>query len=314
MNLPLFYQLKNSKNILIAGAGGGFDIFAGLPLFYQLNKKYKCHLFNYSFTNLNEANSETKVYEPNYHLYGFSGKVLNCPVRKNESYFPEGYLAEVTGRTVWATEKVGVVPLRKALQRLVDLYNIDTIIMIDGGVDSLMHGDETECGSILEDTVSLASLKDINNIPNKILATVGFGTEIEDHLDHYLALSNIAELIKLNGLIGSCCLIKEDQSFNFMKNAYEYVVNISNHAKSHITPRIISAVEGNFINNQHYFIQPLMNLYWFWKPEVVISQNKLIDKTFCSTNTFTDVNMVYRQKLNNMSLRKRPAKGTILGI
>lgn len=29
---PLFARLHSARNVLIAGAGGGFDVFAGLPL------------------------------------------------------------------------------------------------------------------------------------------------------------------------------------------------------------------------------------------------------------------------------------------
>jgi hypothetical protein len=36
LNLPILDQLSNSQNIPIAGAGGGFDIFSGLPLFFAL--------------------------------------------------------------------------------------------------------------------------------------------------------------------------------------------------------------------------------------------------------------------------------------
>ena len=32
MNIPFFEQLASARNVLIAGAGGGFDVFCGLPL------------------------------------------------------------------------------------------------------------------------------------------------------------------------------------------------------------------------------------------------------------------------------------------
>ena len=33
MKIPFFNELDEAQNILIAGAGGGFDVFCGLPLF-----------------------------------------------------------------------------------------------------------------------------------------------------------------------------------------------------------------------------------------------------------------------------------------
>ncbi|MFG2039584.1 hypothetical protein [Dactylosporangium sp. NPDC048998] len=33
---PLFAALRGKRNVLIAGAGGGFDVYAGLPLAFTL--------------------------------------------------------------------------------------------------------------------------------------------------------------------------------------------------------------------------------------------------------------------------------------
>lgn len=335
VNFPIYDALKDChdcQDILIAGAGGGFDVYAGLPLYHELREAGKnVHLFNYSFTNLDAADSALKVHEPNNCLFGFKGNVRVCPERKDKRYFPEGYLAQFLdfknpNEMVWAVPKLGVVPVRKALNRLVERLSLDAIILVDGGVDSLMQGDEAECGTILEDTVSLAALMGVD-VKYKSLMTVGFGTELEDNLSHYFVLKNMADLIRLGGLQGSCCLLKEQPAFQFMKEAYEYTTRQENHAHSHITPRIIFAVHGDFEQapmmkvttldgfetyRSPWFIQPLMNLCWFWSPDTVAKQNKLIDKTFCQTNTFTDVTMVYRQKINGMARRSRGVQHAVL--
>jgi hypothetical protein len=36
LQLPFFNDLEKSQNILLAGAGDGFDIFGGLPLYFGL--------------------------------------------------------------------------------------------------------------------------------------------------------------------------------------------------------------------------------------------------------------------------------------
>ena len=33
-DLPFFQKLSDSRRVLIAGAGGGFDVFSGLPLYF----------------------------------------------------------------------------------------------------------------------------------------------------------------------------------------------------------------------------------------------------------------------------------------
>ena len=49
MKLPFFNELNKAQNILIAGAGGGFDVFCGLPLYFWLKKAGKSvHLANLS--------------------------------------------------------------------------------------------------------------------------------------------------------------------------------------------------------------------------------------------------------------------------
>lgn len=35
---PLFDSLKDAQSILLAGAGGGFDIYSGLPLYFALRE------------------------------------------------------------------------------------------------------------------------------------------------------------------------------------------------------------------------------------------------------------------------------------
>jgi hypothetical protein len=50
---PLFAALASSRSVLIAGAGGGFDVYAGLPLAIALwDAGVQVHLANLSFTQL----------------------------------------------------------------------------------------------------------------------------------------------------------------------------------------------------------------------------------------------------------------------
>ncbi len=53
LNLPIINQLSNCNNLLIAGMGGGFDIFCGLPIYFELQKLgKKVHLANLTFSNI----------------------------------------------------------------------------------------------------------------------------------------------------------------------------------------------------------------------------------------------------------------------
>ena len=45
---------------------------------------------------------------------------------------------------MYAFPRAGVQPLRAAYQALVDHLGIDAIVLVDGGTDILMRGDEAE--------------------------------------------------------------------------------------------------------------------------------------------------------------------------
>src|SRR3954447_26351887 len=56
LQLPFFAELERARTILIAGAGGGFDVFSGLPLYFGLRSAGKTvHLANLSFSHLEAA-------------------------------------------------------------------------------------------------------------------------------------------------------------------------------------------------------------------------------------------------------------------
>ena len=55
LNLPIYDQLSGCKNLLIAGMGGGFDVFCGLPVYFELKARgQNVHLANLSFSELEE--------------------------------------------------------------------------------------------------------------------------------------------------------------------------------------------------------------------------------------------------------------------
>jgi hypothetical protein len=294
LNLPIIDQLANSQRILIAGAGGGFDVFCGLPLYFTLREMGKTvHLANYSFTefSLLPVIAEPVTLIDNL-LVGARG-----PVKMPFPYYPEGYLsrwfAEQRGEdvTVWMFARCGVTPLRDAYTRLVEHLGIDAIILVDGGVDSIMRGDENGAGTMVEDSITLAAVDGVD-VPVKLLACVGFGTEVEEALCHYHALENIAALAKAGAFLGSCALTPQMEAFQRFDAACRYVWEQPSHARSHISTRIIPAALGEFGSYRLYpedysqaFISPLMSLYWFFDANGVIERNLLVGQIrYTSTN------------------------------
>jgi Protein of unknown function (DUF1152) len=60
--------------------------------------------------------------------------------------------------TVYAFEKVGVRPLRDAYGHLVRELGVGAVLLLDGGTDILLRGDEAGLGTPEEDILSLAAV------------------------------------------------------------------------------------------------------------------------------------------------------------
>ncbi len=39
LNLPIVDRISGCQNLLIAGAGGGYDLFCGLPIYFALRNR-----------------------------------------------------------------------------------------------------------------------------------------------------------------------------------------------------------------------------------------------------------------------------------
>ena len=280
MNMPEM----NGTNFLIAGAGGGFDVYGGLPLTYELLR----------------ANA-------NVVMASFSLRSQGFGVREStpEDY-PEGELTNI-GVPVYTFGKNGVQGLHSAYAEIIVKHKIDSIILVDGGVDSLMVGDEVSAGTVLEDSISLAAVSRLG-VAHKYVACLGFGTEIEEDLNHYRVLENISSLIKAKAMVGGCALTSSMEAYKVYEQACQ--VAWTKGRKSHIHSRIIPAVQGEFGNfrvsgvesnvkassNKPLFVSPLSTFYWFFHLQAVVDQSKIIP-VIQNSKTFTDAMMLFRQNL-----------------
>jgi len=137
LNLPILDQVSGCKNLLLAGMGGGFDIFCGLPIYFELRERGQTvHLANYSFADITYVKEGVRLSDT---LVG-----VNADLNSRATYFPELYLSrwfkEVRGEdvTLWCFQKTGVRPLLENYRLLIEHLAIDGIVLIDGGVDSLL--------------------------------------------------------------------------------------------------------------------------------------------------------------------------------
>ena len=291
LNLPI--EMAN-RNILLAGAGGGWDIFGGLPLLHEWRETCKIVLANFSAV-----------------VEGFDVRPAIA------SDHPEEKLADALGSPVYVFGKAGFRTLRAGYEKVLHDHNIDTIILVDGGVDSLMRGDEEGCGTVFQDTISVGVVDSLN-VPTKILACVGFGTETEEGVCHYRALENIAALTKDGGFLGACALTANMEAFQF----YEEVclkVFAQPAPRSHIHTRVIPAVYGEFgqfamyddsyspvdiLSDMPPFVSPLASIFWFFDVAAVARRNILIS-AFANTDTFAEVDAIHKEMYPSLKTKMR---------
>jgi hypothetical protein len=297
MQIPFFDSISGSKVVLLAGVGGGFDIVSGIPIYSYLRKLGKeVILANLSFTELALSDCEPLCH----------GTYLIKPESKDLDYFPEKHLAR------WLRSKgedpiiygfsdeLGVAPLSHAYQKIIDKHGVDCLILIDGGTDGLMFGDESGVATMVEDACSIVAAS-LSTVEKSFLVATGFGVEQFHNLNHHSCLENISTLIKNDSYFGSISITKD------MKEGKEYIelvdyLNVKHPGHMSIVTNSISAsMKGEFgdvhptprTTNSEQFISPLMGLFWFFSLEGVSSRIQFRNK-IVSSQTMSEVSNAFR--------------------
>jgi len=310
LNLPIFDQLAKCQNLLIAGMGGGFDIFCGLPIYFALQRRgQRVHLANFSFSD----------------IVGFKGGIrltdtlvgVTADYKGIVPYFPELYLAQWFSETrseaitIWCFQKTGTRPLLKNYHILTEHLSIDGILLIDGGVDSLIRGDEAGKGTLIEDAISLFVVNELTQVSTRLMGCLGFGAERDITYAHIF--ENIARLTEVGGFWGACSLIPQMQVYQAYEEAVLYVQAKEFQDSSVINSSVISAVQGRYGNyhltektaGSRLWISPLMSIYWFFDLQTVAQHNLYLPQ-LQNTDTFMDA--VRAHMLYARLVPKRPSE------
>lgn len=282
---PLFDRLESARHVLVAGAGGGFDIYAGLPLALSLLHQGKdVHLANLTFAAVEGLPVEDWL-APDVALVG-PRSALHQP------YFPERTLAqwlELHGypSTVHALARTGVQPLRDAYRALIERYEIDAVVLVDGGTDILMCGDESGIGTPEEDLTSVAALAGLADlVPELLVVSVGFGVDAYHGVSHGLVLENIAALERDGAYLGAFSLSRTTREGALYLDA---VAHAQEHTPDHpsiVNGQIAAAVRGEFgdvrltarTSGSELFVNPLMTLCFVFTLEGLAHRCHYLDR------------------------------------
>jgi hypothetical protein len=244
--LPFFKELKPAQRVLVAGAGGGFDVFSGLPIYFNLRAAGKdVFLANLSFSNLPPATAGR-------HL---TPELVEVTADSEGSavYFPEKHLSQWFrdhGREVpiYSFHRTGPKPVIEAYRVLAAELKIDTVVLVDGGTDSLMRGDEAGLGTPEEDMTAIAAVAalDPKLVPRRMLACLGFGIDTFHGVCHADVLEAIADLSRAGGYLGAFSLAPDMPEAEKFVDATEYVLKQTPSRVSIVCSSILSALEGRF--------------------------------------------------------------------
>lgn len=307
LNLPILDQLVGCENLLIAGMGGGFDVFCGLPIYFELQRRgQKAHLANFSFFDITGFEGGNRLTDT---LVGAEAKYEGITL-----YFPELYLAKWFRKkrdeavTIWCFQKTGARPLLENYRVLVEHLSIDGILLIDGGVDGLMRGDEAGTGTLIEDAISLFAVNELAQISPRLVGCTAFGAERDITYAH--VFENIATLTKAGGFLGACSLTPQMEAYQAYEKAVLFVQGQDFQEASVINSSLVSAVQGHYgdyhltdrTSDSRLWISPLMPIYWFFDLPTVAQHNLYLSQLW-STDSFLDAVQAYRLCARHISQR-----------
>ncbi|MGW6256168.1 DUF1152 domain-containing protein [Streptomyces sp. NPDC055056] len=265
---PLFARLADAERILVAGAGGGFDIYSGLPLALSLMHQGKqVYLANLSFSSLEGLPIDDWA-APDVAAVGPTSSL-------HQTYFPERTLAQWLHQhgypsTVYAFPQTGVRPLRAAYEALIERHGVDAVVLVDGGTDILMRGDEAGLGTPEEDLASVAALAALDDVGIRLVVSVGFGVDAYHGVNHAQVLENIAALERDGAYLGAFSIPRATREGALYLDA---VTHAQQHTPDHpsiVNGSIAAAVRGAFgdvrfterTRGSELFVNPLMSLYF----------------------------------------------------
>lgn len=296
LRLPFYKEIGDAKTVLLAGAGGGYDVFCGLPLYFGLRAAGKTvHLANLSFTSLGSSTARPigpSLFEVTHRS---EGSVRYFPELHLARWFREKRREEVP---VYGIERDGAKVVTAAYARLVDrLGGVDAVVLVDGGTDSLMRGDEPGLGTPQEDVASLCAVDALDGVATKLLVCLGFGVDTFHGVCHAYFLEAVAELAAQGAFLGAWSLTNDMPEVALYREALEFTHRDMFNNPSIVSSSVLAAVEGRFgdyhptyrTGGNELFINPLMSLYWAFQLAPVVRRCEYID-SIRETATYAELN------------------------
>jgi hypothetical protein len=281
------------RTILLAGCGGGFDFVHAMLLVPELVRLGKRIVIgSYSFGEPTAIGGDSPIV---FDDDGIIARRITPASVADPHYGPEVHVASFLAERLPAAAPAIVyayyardftVPRLTALYtQLIREHAVDAVVVVDGGSDSLMRGDEEGLGDPIEDCVSVTTVAGLSGV-DKLLLTVGLGADRFNHVSDAASLRAVAELTAAGGFLGALALAPEDEAFRFYRDCLDHI-EARQEFRSVLAGAIVTAGEGHHGREQvpprlsarvrpgEIFLWPLMPVLWGFDPVRVVERSLL---------------------------------------
>jgi hypothetical protein len=294
--LPTFLQRladPSLRTIMLCGCGGGFDFVHSLVLYPELRRLGKqVVLGSYSFGDPRRIAGATPVFNDGQAL-AVRASAANVP---DAHYGPEVHVCSFLDRRypdaaphyvyAYYARAFCVPQLTRLYRQLRDAHDVDAIVLVDGGSDSLMAGDEEGLGDPIEDAVSVTTVADLTGLKAKLLVTIGLGTDRYNHVSDAATLRAIAELTQAGGFLGAASVERSSPGAHFYRACLRHI-HRRQQFRSVLAGTIDAAIQGWFgsarvppglerrVRPGQLYLWPLMAMAWGFDVEKVAERSLL---------------------------------------
>jgi len=302
---PLFAALAPAQRVLIAGAGGGFDVYAGLPLALALAGQGKeIVLANLSFSDLSEL-AQQEWMAPGLAL-------VDAESRGRSDYFPERTLvrwlrSENLDWRLYAIERAGVVPVAACYRELIQRHDLDALVLVDGGTDILLRGDESGLGTPEEDAVSLVAASE-QHVEVRIVVSLGFGIDAFHGVASTDVLAALAALNRRGAYLGALSIPRDTAEGTAYLDAVRHAALHNRGRPSIVNGQIAAAISGDFGDvavagdpaTGGLFVNPLMAIYFSVRLDELAARSLYGDQ-LRSTRTVAEVSRILEEHRSRLT-------------
>ncbi|MFI6095492.1 DUF1152 domain-containing protein [Lentzea sp. NPDC051213] len=156
-----------------------------------------------------------------------------------------------------------------AYRDLVKRLGVDAVVLVDGGTDILLRGDEQHLGTPHEDMTSLAAVAGLSGL-TKIVVSLGFGIDAHHGVSHAHVLENLAALDRDGAYLGALSIPRDSAEARAYTEAVRTAQEATPLAPSIVNGQIAAALRGEFgdvqftsrTKDSELFVNPLMGVYF----------------------------------------------------